>query len=1265
MTPVRLTIWTLLGVLFFFAGTAPAQNRVDAIEAQGTYEPGQLLIQLQAGQQPTSLTDEYSYINLRPVRLLSRRMNIWLFEYGGGTLKAADHQAILEDVRLKPEVSLAQFNHFVTERATTPNDPNFSQQWALNNTGQTGGTVDADVDAPEAWDIATGGMASMGDQVVVAIIDGGFDIAHQDLNFWKNTEEVAGNGVDDDGNGYIDDYDGWNSYNHNGTITSASHGTHVAGIAAARGNNGVGVSGVNWGVKLMAVQGSSSTEAVTVESYGYVLEQRARYNESNGLHGAFVVATNSSFGVDYGQPANYPLWCAMYDSMGIQGILSAAATANVNLNVDTQGDIPTACPSPYLIAVTNTTNTDVRNSGAAYGLTCIDLGAPGTSVYSTLPGNTYGNNTGTSMASPHVAGAVGLLFSAACPTFIAAYKANPGPMALMIKQYILDGTDPNTSLAGMTVSGGRLNLYGALQELQSYPCGVAIQHTPLPDTKETVNPYEVVCKIASDTTLIPDSLLLFYELSSTWYRDTLTATGQPNEYHGYIPAQTPGTVITYYMRAHAYNGKADTTQIYSFRVIDYAVILTPSLSSGSGAVSDTVWYDLNCKNDGLFSDAFDLTIANADWPTTLWDAAGTTALTATPTLAANASYPFKARVIIGPSMYGNIDTSQVLAKSQASVLAQASVTLRTTSAGQPLTLPFYDPFATTTVDIGLWVYNNGATIDAVGTNPPSPPNALRLNGTPGGADTLMSQAINLNVSQGVNLTYAYEQTGGGESPDAGDDLFFEYLNDVGQWKLLQQHLGADNDMTTFTSVTIGLPTDAYHAAFRLRIRNTATAGAYDDWFVDNVRLDYGPAASLSPLSFEKTVAQGDSAYDQLVINNTGQGGLTYSLAVIPDLSPTFRRLQGEGRVNHFDLPEGWNEYTEDKGATTSRFGPDVVYSAGGPDAFGYVWLDSDESGGPAYNWIEIEATGTDITSGLSDDNFTGPYPIPFAFPFYDSSYTQFYLCSNGYIGFGPTTNYNLRTNVALPSASAPKNIIALCWDDLLITNSANPGGKVICQQVGSDFVIEFARFPRYNYSPVVGEIFTAEIILSPDGRIKLQYSTFGSTFTMNSNTVGIQNVTGTVGLTVCANTTYLHNNLAVEFVKPKVWLFAAPSAGEVPAGQTQIVDLIFAGVDLDTGVYHATLNFSCNDPDSADAHQSLPVQMTVRGPYLCGDATGEGAVDISDAVALIAYIFTGGEPPDPLVAGDVTCDGTVDISDAVYLIAYIFTGGDEPCATCK
>ena len=381
----------------------------------------------------------------------------------------------------------------------------------------------------------------------------------------------------------------------------------------------------------------------------------------------------------------------------------------------------------------------------------------------------------------------------------------------------------------------------------------------------------------------------------------------------------------------------------------------------------------------------------------------------------------------------------------------------------------------------------------------------------------------------------------------------------------------------------------------------------------------------------------------------------------------FDRLTQQGRVNQYTYPDGWNDYQEFKGDNTVRLGPEAVYNAGGPDGWGYVWIDSDEPGGPAFNWIEIEGTGTNITAGLADDNFTGPYSIGFTFPFYDSNYTQFYVGANGLIGFGPTTNYGALGNVSLPSngSGVPKNIVAWCWDDLNITDPDSPGGKVLSQVVGGKLVIEFARYPEYDASTNPGDVITAELILSPDGTIVLQYLTIAPGFDILGNTVGIQNITGSTGLTVAINTGYLKNNLAVQIVKPAQWLFTVPAIGDVPGGQSDTVQLIFSGVNRDTGNYKANLKIYSNDPDSIDATLTIPAQMRVLPPYLCGDASGDQLVDISDAVALIAYIFSGGPAPNPLASGDVNCDTAVDISDPVYLIAYIFSGGPAPCAGCK
>lgn len=350
-----------------------------------------------------------------------------------------------------------------------PNDPLFSSQWQLDNSMVNPGK---DFNILKAWDHTTGGINTYGDTVVIAVIDDGVNGMHEDLigNMWINHNEVPNNGIDDDENGYLDDYYGWNVTLSNDNVNSGGgHGTPVAGIVGAKGNNGIGVSGVNWHVKIMAINYGFASEANALASYGYAYTQRLLYNTTNGAKGAFLVATNASWGVDNAFPEDAPLWCALYDSLGVIGVINCAATVNSNADVDLVGDLPTTCNSPYLIAVTNMNEQDNKVIGAGYGRKSIDIGAYGAQTY-TLTTTNYGRFGGTSAASPHVTGVFGLIYSAKCNFFDSIARFYPAQAALIAKDMLLNSTTKLPNLSFITTTGGKLNVNATIENLLTL-CG--------------------------------------------------------------------------------------------------------------------------------------------------------------------------------------------------------------------------------------------------------------------------------------------------------------------------------------------------------------------------------------------------------------------------------------------------------------------------------------------------------------------------------------------------------------------------------------------------------------------------------------------------------------------------------------------------------------------------------------------------------------------------------------------------------------------------
>jgi subtilisin family serine protease len=326
----------------------------------------------------------------------------------------------------------------------TPNDPNFTQLWGLHNTGQTGGTPDADIDAPEAWDITTGSSS-----VVVFVIDTGVDYNHPDLNanLWRNPGEIPGNGIDDDGNGYVDDVYGIDTYyNDTDPFDGDGHGTHVSGTIGAIGNNNVGVVGVNWSVKIghckfLSDSGFGST-AGAISCLQYILNLKQTGNPAND-----IIATNNSWG---GGGFSQALHDAIKAHMNA-GILFIAAAGNAGANNDTALFLPASYYLPNVISVAATTHTDAKAGFSNYGRRTVHVGAPGQDILSTTPGNTYSTFSGTSMATPHVTGLAALI-KAQFPSFT----------WYQIRNRILATGDVTTGMQNVTISDRRINAYGAL-----------------------------------------------------------------------------------------------------------------------------------------------------------------------------------------------------------------------------------------------------------------------------------------------------------------------------------------------------------------------------------------------------------------------------------------------------------------------------------------------------------------------------------------------------------------------------------------------------------------------------------------------------------------------------------------------------------------------------------------------------------------------------------------------------------------------------------
>lgn len=320
-----------------------------------------------------------------------------------------------------------------------PNDPRFSEQWGLHNTGQSGGVADADVDGPEFWE----GVWSVQD-VVIAVLDSGLNFTHPDLQnrAWINPGEVE-DGLDNDSSGKIDDLHGWDFVNNDKDPSDdLGHGSHVAGIIAANRNNGVGVAGMLDDVPILVCK------VINANNSGLTSHLIASTTYAR-LRGVEVMNLSLQ---------NYPFSTALsteFDACEAAGIVLVICAGNQGVDNDATPNYPSSYAHPNIIAVGNHERNDVRWSGAStpsnYGLTSVDLFAPGREILSTVLGTAYGSWTGTSMSTPFVA--------AVC---CVVKSANPAWTATQVKASILDSVVIRPSYGGICVTGGRLNAFKAL-----------------------------------------------------------------------------------------------------------------------------------------------------------------------------------------------------------------------------------------------------------------------------------------------------------------------------------------------------------------------------------------------------------------------------------------------------------------------------------------------------------------------------------------------------------------------------------------------------------------------------------------------------------------------------------------------------------------------------------------------------------------------------------------------------------------------------------
>ncbi|MEL7083369.1 MAG: S8 family serine peptidase [Cyanobacteria bacterium J06597_1] len=961
---------------------------------------------------------------------------------------------------------------------SVPSDKQFGEQWGLNNTGQTGGTPDADIDAPAAWNIRTGTQ-----KILIGVIDSGVDYNHPDLkdNLWINPGEIADNGKDDDGNGYVDDVYGYDFANNDGDPfddDSEGHGTHVTGTIAARGNNAAGVTGVNWNARIASIkfldENGVGTTFNAIKAIEYASAIGVDLSNHSWEEGGFAPALRDAIA-----------------TAGKQGQLTIASAGNTASDTDRDPAYPSSYNLDSVISVAATNDRDELAGFSNFGAQSVDLAAPGVDILSTLPGNSYGLLSGTSMAAPHVTGVVSLLLA-----------EFPDLSPAEIKQILLNSVDPIPELADKTVSGGRLNAYKALLGLDAAEIrgskwddrdGDGVR-----DANEAGLANDIIYIDANNNGSLDDG-----ELS--------TITDKNGNYTLFV---APGTYSVAGVVRPGWEETTPTQGRYSIAVdkretvrgIDFGNALVDP-----GQISGVKWRDRNrdgirqanertLKGWQIYLDLNRNGQLNKDEPSRL--------------TSANGRYRFKNLV---PGEY-------VVAEVRRLGWKQTSPVTGTSG----------------TLDIEE---SDDAIDDATDSNLSSAtPGRVTISSTIGNNPDVSDEAdvdmVEIQLNAGDRVTIDVD-TSTGASLDSALRLFDSSgqelaINDDGTAPGEQASRDSYIDFTARTTDSYFVAVSSYSNIFY----DPFMGGDENEGFSSgDYELEIVLGSEVLPGTYQIDLAPGERA-NRLDFGNdqlpTGEiSGVHWN-----DRNGNGKRDAGEpglkGRTVFIDRNQNGRLEPSEQSAVTDAKGRYVLKDAPAgeltvatvvpdgwkqtqPTAVEYTATTSNQSGGPTFDWIEISELGTAVDL-LDDDDIE--VSLPFEFSFFGQSKDTIRISSNGYLTFSNAAT--VFENREVGTALGPNDFIAPFWDDL----DPEADGSVFYyyDRTERQFIVQYQDVPRQNEEGAL----TFQVILNADGSIRYQYKKMAGS--ADSATIGVENVDGTDGLQIAFNEPYASDGLAVDIV---------------------------------------------------------------------------------------------------------------------------------------